>query len=88
VASSELSQAERTDQESMSRRVVVSYRVDASVDERTNALMEGIRECAVELVELGAPTERIVDELEQVANDVEAGRLMAAESELERPRDA
>lgn len=57
------------------RRAVVSYGVNASLADKRNTLLEGIRDCAAELVELGTLTEKIVDELEQVANDVEGGNV-------------
>jgi hypothetical protein len=58
----------------MSRRAVVSYDVEASDAEKRRALLEGIRDCAAELVEMGAKNPALA-ELEQVANDAECGEL-------------
>lgn len=55
-------------------RIVVHYTVDASDSEKRKALLEGIRDCATELVELGFLSDAVT-ELEQVANDVEADDL-------------
>jgi hypothetical protein len=60
----------------MTRRAVVSYAVDDGPVEKRQALINGIRECATELVELGYTREAIA-ELEQVANDAEVGDLDA-----------
>ncbi len=54
------------------RRAVVSYPVNASKEEKTRALLDGIHECVTELVELGH-TRLAINELEQVANDAESG---------------
>jgi hypothetical protein len=60
----------------MTRRAVVSYPVDASDAEKRRELLLGIRECAAELLTLGHPVFDVSDELEQVANDCEAGELV------------
>jgi hypothetical protein len=57
----------------MTRKAVVSYAIDASRLDKRRQLLEGFRDCAVELRELGVDRRDIVDELEQVANDVEQG---------------
>lgn len=53
-----------------SRRAIVSYPIDATPQEKRRALLDGIRECGVELIENGF-TEDAIRELEQVANDIE-----------------
>lgn len=58
----------------MTRRAVVSYEVQATQEEKRRALLDGIRECAAELVSLGLLDE-VIGELEQVANDAEIGEL-------------
>lgn len=58
------------------RKAVVSYSVDASVAEKCRALFEGIRECAAELIRLDIDPGEVERELEQVANDVQAGEVV------------
>lgn len=57
----------------MPRKAVVSYALDASPLDKRRQLLEGFRDCAYELRELGVSRRDIVNELEQVANDVEQG---------------
>lgn len=58
------------------RKAVVSYPVGASIVQKRRALSDGIRDCVAELIELGVKQDLIVCELEQVANDVEAGEVV------------
>jgi len=60
----------------MPRKAVVSYALDDPPEVKRRRLLDGIRECACELVELGAECGAITDELEQVANDVECGEVL------------
>jgi len=58
------------------RRAVVSYPVNATEPEKARACMDGIRDCAAEAIGYGADVADVVAELEQVANDAEAGELI------------
>lgn len=58
----------------MTRRAVVSYSTEATVLEKRRALLDSIRDCATELVELGLK-DAAINELEQVANDAIGGEL-------------
>lgn len=60
----------------MARKAVVSYALDDPPEIKRRQLLEGIRECACELVGLGADRGEILDELDQVANDVECGDIL------------
>ena len=73
------------------RLAVVSFAVDADDREKRRALLDGMRECAVRLVEMGCPVEVVAREAEQIANDVEAaapgpwGALEVPSSYYQRP---
>lgn len=57
------------------RRSVVSYSVEASCMEKMRALIDGLYECSVELVELNYK-DKCVDTLEQIINDIETDNLI------------
>jgi hypothetical protein len=59
----------------VTRKAVVSYAVEDTLDTKRRAVLDGIRDCAAELIELDTPPPQIVAELEQVANDIESGTL-------------
>jgi hypothetical protein len=59
----------------MTYRAVVKYEVGATRGEKKQAIYDGLRDCAAELLELDVPIDVIAREFEQVANDVEYGYL-------------
>jgi hypothetical protein len=48
----------------MTRRAVVSYAVDATDEQKVQALKDGLQECAGEMIELGADPEELQEALD------------------------
>jgi hypothetical protein len=61
----------------VTRKAVVSYALDDALEAKRQALINGMRMCAEELVELGEPKESINDVIEQLGSDLEGGDLDA-----------
>ncbi|HEY1690083.1 MAG TPA: hypothetical protein VGF95_14605 [Solirubrobacteraceae bacterium] len=55
------------------RKAVVSYALADSSDVKRQALLDGMRDCAAELLELGESRESLNDAIEQLGSDVETG---------------